>query len=52
VAYLNREEGLPVARQISATVDDAAKVLRIEIIDAGVDASPAGSPAVSAADND
>lgn len=29
VAYLNREEGLPVARQISATVDDARMVVEI-----------------------
>lgn len=45
VALLNREEGLPVARQISATVDDAAKVLRIEIVDEPANPEVDGSPA-------
>ena len=50
VALLNREEGLPVARQISATVDSADKVLRIEIVDEpGANPAADGSPATPAA---
>jgi hypothetical protein len=48
VALLNREEGLPVARQISATVDSAEKVLRIEIVDEpSADPAPNGEAAAS-----
>lgn len=52
LGYRNQALGLPVARQITANVDDVAKVLRIEIIDAGADAETAGQVAVSPADND
>jgi hypothetical protein len=50
VAYLNREEGLPVARQLTATTDEA-RLLRVEIIDATGDAD-SGPAAISAADPD
>lgn len=52
IAFINQELGMPVQRQITANVDDVAKVLRIEIIDAGADAETAGAVAVSPADHD
>lgn len=42
MAWLDRDEGKPVARQIVAEVDDAAKVLRIELIDETTDAPAQG----------
>lgn len=42
VAWLDRDEGKPVARQIVAEVGDAAKVLRIELIDETTDAPAQG----------
>jgi hypothetical protein len=48
VALLNREEGLPIARQLTADAS-VEQVLRIEIIDEHADAQtqgPAATPAV------
>jgi hypothetical protein len=46
-AYLNREEGMPVARQITADAT-VEQVLRIEIVDEHGDPAPAGSAATAA----
>jgi hypothetical protein len=50
IAYLNREEGLPIARQLTATTDEN-RLLRIEIVDATGDAD-SSSAAIPAADSD
>lgn len=52
VAFLNQELGMPVQRQITAAVDDAAKVLRIEIIDEPANAAPGGAASAAASRTD
>lgn len=47
-AYLNREEGMPVARQITADAS-VQQVLRIEIVDEHGDPATGGSSATEAA---
>jgi hypothetical protein len=48
VAFLNREEGMPVARQLTATTDEA-RLLRIEIVDEPDNASHGSEAAASPA---
>lgn len=44
VAWLDRDEGKPIARQINAAVDSPEKLLRIEIVDEPGANTAAGSP--------